>query len=69
MTKYMTEEKQKLETHYRNNKKMHYLIQQNTEMKKQIAELEDKYKIYNTKSQMALNFCGKQIEGKKVYPS
>ena len=50
MTKYMTEEKQKLETHYRNNKKMHYLIQQNTEMKKQIAELEDKYKIYNTKS-------------------
>ena len=39
MTKYMTEEKQKLETHYRNNKKMHYLIQQNTEMKKQIAEL------------------------------
>ena len=38
----MTEEKQKLETDNRNNEEVQKLIQQNTEMKKQIAELEDR---------------------------
>ena len=42
MKKDMTEEKQKLETHYRNNKEVENLIQQNNEMKAQIAELEDR---------------------------
>ena len=39
----MTEEKQKLETDYRNNEKVQNLIKQNTEMKEQIAELEDRH--------------------------
>ena len=42
MKKDMTEEKQKLETHYRNKKEVENLIQQNNEMKAQIAELEDR---------------------------
>ena len=43
MKKDMTEEKQKLETDNRNNKEIQKLIQQNTEMKEQIAELEDRH--------------------------
>ena len=42
MKKDMTEEKQKLETDYKNNEVVQNLIQQNTDMKEQIAELEDK---------------------------
>ena len=41
----MTEEKQKLETDYRNNEKVENLIQQNTKMKEQISELEDRQQI------------------------
>ena len=43
----MTEDKQKLETDYRNNEKVDNLIQQNTEMKEQISELEDRHQINN----------------------
>ena len=43
MKKDMTEEKQKLETDNRNNKEGPNLIQQNTEMKEQVTELEDKH--------------------------
>ena len=43
MKKDMTEEKQKLETDNRNNKEIQKLIQQNTEMKEQIAKLEDRH--------------------------
>ena len=39
----MTEEKQKLETDYRNNEEVQNLIQQNAEMKEQTAELEDRH--------------------------
>ena len=45
--KNMTEEKQKLETDYRNNEKVENLIQQNTKMKEQISELEDRHQINN----------------------
>ena len=37
MKKDMTEEKQKLETDSRNNEEIQKLVQQNTEMKEQIA--------------------------------
>ena len=40
MKKHMTEEKQKLKTYSRNNKEVKNFIQQNTEMKEQIADLE-----------------------------
>ena len=43
----MTEDKQKLETDYKNNEKVDNLIQQNTEMKEQISELEDRHQINN----------------------
>ena len=43
----MTEEKQKLETNSRNNKKVQKLIQQNTEMKEQIAKLENRHRRNN----------------------
>ena len=43
MKKDMTEEKQKLETDYKNNEAMQNVIQQNTDMKEQITELEDKH--------------------------
>ena len=43
----MTEEKQKLETDNRNNEEVQKLIQQNTEMKEQIAELEDRHRRNN----------------------
>ena len=43
----MTEEKQKLETDYRNNENVENLIQQNTKMKEQISELEDRHQINN----------------------
>ena len=43
MKKDMTEEKQKLESDYRNNEEVQNLIQQNTEMKEQNAELEDRH--------------------------
>ena len=42
MKKDMAEKKQKLETDNRNNKEDPNLIQQNTEMKEQVTELEDK---------------------------
>ena len=41
MKKDMTKEKQKLETDNRKSEEVQNLIQQNTEMKEQIAELED----------------------------
>ena len=47
MKKDMTEEKQKLETDNRNNEEVQKLIQQNTEMKEQIAELEDRHRRNN----------------------
>ena len=43
MKKDMTEEKQKLETDSRNNEEVQKLIQQNTEMKEKIAELEERH--------------------------
>ena len=43
MKKDMTEEKQKLESDYKNNEEVQNLIQQNTEMKEQNAELEDRH--------------------------
>ena len=43
----MTEEKQKLEVDYRNNEEVQNLIQQNTEMKEQIAELKDRHRRNN----------------------
>ena len=45
----MTEEKQKLETDNMNNEEVQNLIQQNTEMKEQIAELEERHRevVYN----------------------
>ena len=42
MKKDKTEEKQKLETDSRNNEEVQNLIQQNSEMKEQISELEDR---------------------------
>ena len=47
MKKDRTEEKQKLETDNRNNEEVQKLIQQNTEMKEQIAELEDRHRRNN----------------------
>ena len=47
MKKDMTEDKQKLETDNRNNEEVQKLIQQNTEMKEQIAELEDRHRRNN----------------------
>ena len=43
----MMKEKQKLETDYKNNEVAQNLIQQNTDMKQQIAELEDRYRRNN----------------------
>ena len=43
MKKDIKKEKQKLETDYRNNEETQNLIQQNTEMKVQIAELENRH--------------------------
>ena len=47
MKKDTTEEKQKLETDYRNNKEVQNLIHQNTEVKEQIAELESRHRRNN----------------------
>ena len=47
MKKGMTEEKQKLETDNRNNKEDQKLAQQNTEIKEQIAELEERHRRNN----------------------
>ena len=47
MKKDMTEEKQKLETENRNNEEVQKWIQQNTEMKEQIAELQDRHRRNN----------------------
>ena len=47
MKKDITEEKQKLETDYKSNEVVQNLIQQNTNMKEQIAELEDKHQRNN----------------------
>ena len=47
MKKDMTEDKQKLEIDNRNNEVVEELIQQNTEMKEQIAELEDRHRRNN----------------------
>ena len=43
----MTEEKQKLENDNRNNEEVQKLIQENTEMKEQIAELKDRHRRNN----------------------
>ena len=45
--KYMKEEKQKLETGYRNKEEVQNLIQKNPVMKKQIAELQDRHRRNN----------------------
>ena len=48
MKKVMTEEKQKLDTDYKNNEVVQNLIQQNMkEMKEQTAELEDRHRRNN----------------------
>ena len=47
MKKDMTEEKKKLETNNRNNEEVQKLIQQNTKMKEQIVELEDRQRRNN----------------------
>ena len=47
MKKDITEEKQKLETDYKSNEVVQNLIQQNTNMKEQTAELEDKHQRNN----------------------
>ena len=39
----MTDEKQKVETDYRNNEEVKNLNQKNTEVKEQIAELENRH--------------------------
>ena len=44
MKKDKTEEKQKLETDSRNNEEVQNLIQENSEMKEQISELEDRHR-------------------------
>ena len=44
MKKDMLEEKQKLETDYKNNEVVQNLIQKNTNMKEQITELEDRHR-------------------------
>ena len=49
MEKDMMEEKQKLETDYKNNEVVQNLIQQNIDMKEQIAELEDRHRINNSR--------------------
>ena len=56
MKKDMTEEKQKLESDYKNNEEVQNLIQQNTEMKEQNAELEDRHWINN------LRFMGIKVK-------
>ena len=43
----ITVEKQKPETGYKNNEVVQNLIQQNTDMKEQIAELEDRHQRNN----------------------
>ena len=43
MKKDVTEEKQKLETDYKNNEEAQTLIQQNNKIKEQIAELEERH--------------------------
>ena len=47
MKKDMIEEKQKVETDYKNNEVVQNLIQQNTDMKKQISKLEDRHRRNN----------------------
>ena len=47
MKKDMTEKKQKLETDNRNNRNVRKIIQQNTKMKDQIAELQDRHRQNN----------------------
>ena len=47
MKKDMMEEKQKLETDYKNNEVVKNLIQESTDMKDQIAELEDRHRRNN----------------------
>ena len=47
MKKYIMQEKQKLETDYNNNEVVQNLIRQNTDMKEQIAELEDRHRKNN----------------------
>ena len=49
MKKDMMEEKQKLEADYKNNEVVPNLIQQNTDMKEQIAESEDRHLRYNSR--------------------
>ena len=50
MKKDMMEEKQKLETDYRNNEEVQNLIQQNLEMKEELAELKDRHRRNNLRS-------------------
>ena len=47
MKKDMMEENQKLETDYKNNEVVQNLIQQNTDMKEHIVELEDRHRRNN----------------------
>ena len=47
MKKDVTEEKQKLQADNRNNEEVQKLIQQNTEMTEQIADLEDRQRRNN----------------------
>ena len=47
MKKDKTEEKQKLETDSRNNEEVQNLIQQNSEMKQEILESEDRHRRSN----------------------
>ena len=47
MKRDMTDEKQKLETDNRSNEEVQKLIQQNTQMKEQIAEYEDRHRKNN----------------------
>ena len=47
MKKDMAKEKQKLETDNRNNEEVQKLIQENTKMKEQIAELENRHQRNN----------------------
>ena len=65
MKKDMTEENQKLETDCRNNEKVQNLIQQNTEMKEQIAELENRHRRYNLQFMGIKGKSGVETEGKK----
>ena len=62
MKKDMMEEKQKLDTDYKNNEVVQNLIQQNTDMKEQIAELEDRHRRNNLRFMSIKEKCGVESE-------